>query len=73
MALKINNIDYTNINIDDYAKLALKQSYKNCLTFPCINEKIAQQELSIHLWFFDIKTGQISTYSNEQKIFKPLI
>jgi len=71
--IKINNIDYKNTTVDDYAKLALKQSYQHCLTFPCVNEKISQQALTIHLWFFDIKTGQISTYSHEQKIYKPLI
>jgi carbonic anhydrase len=71
--IKITNLDNKTTNMDDYAKLALQHSYQNCLTFPCINEKISKQELSIHRWFFDIKTGEISTYSNEQKIYKPLI
>ena len=57
---------------DEYAKLALHQSYENCLNFPWIQEKIIQKELFIHLWFFDIKTGQISTYSDEHKIYEPL-
>lgn len=53
---------------DDYAKLALRKSYQNCLSFPWIREKISNQELQIHLWYFDIKTGQIFTFvENEFK------
>ena len=57
---------------DDYAKLALTLSYKNCLTFPWIHEKIAQNKLHIHLWFFDIKMGQIFTYHADQDEYLPL-
>ncbi|MFN7096438.1 MAG: carbonic anhydrase [Gammaproteobacteria bacterium] len=57
---------------DDYAKLALHKSYENCLTFPWIKEKIQHNELIIHLWFFDIKTGQIFTYSDSHKAYEPL-
>ncbi len=57
---------------DEYAKLALNQSYQHCLTFPWIQEKIAQKKLTIHLWFFDIKTGQIFTYSHQDKKYLPL-
>lgn len=57
---------------DDYAKNALHQSYQNCLTFPWIAEKVMQKKLAIHLWFFDIKTGQIFTYSNTHKEYQPL-
>lgn len=51
---------------DEYAKLALKQSYQNCLTFPWIKEKVLTKQLIIHLWFFDIKQGQIFTYSQSK-------
>ncbi len=59
-------------NSDDYAKLALNQSYQNCLTFPWIQEKVTQKKLTAHLWFFDIKTGQIFTYSDIHKEYQPL-
>lgn len=57
---------------DNYAKLALNQSYQNCLTFPWINEKVNKEELIIHLWFFDIKMGQIFTYSEIEKAYRAL-
>lgn len=57
---------------DDYAKLALKQSYHNCLTFPWINDIVLQKKLIIHLWFFDIKMGQIFTYSESKRVYEPL-
>lgn len=57
---------------DDYAKLALNQSYQHCLTFPWIQEKVNQQKLTIHRWFFDIKMGQIFTYSDIKKEYQAL-
>lgn len=59
-------------NVDEYAKQALHNSHANCLTFPWIKEKVESKELSIHMWFFNIKTGQIFNYSNDEKIYKPL-
>lgn len=50
-------------DVDECAKSALKQSYQNCLTFPWIKESINNGSLDIHLWFFDIKSGEIQTYS----------
>lgn len=58
--------------VDDLAKLALLHSYENCLTFPWIKERVEQGTLEIHLWFFDIKTGQISDYSFEDETFHSL-
>ncbi len=57
---------------DDCAKAALKQSYQNCLTFPWIAEKVEQGKLIIHLWFFDIKTGQIFKYSDVHDQYQEL-
>lgn len=57
---------------DDYAKLALHQSHRNCMTFPWIKQKVLDAQLHIHLWFFDIKAGQIFTYSNTENTYKPL-
>ncbi len=59
-------------NPDDYAKAAIKQSYQNSMTFPWIKERIIKKELIIHLWFFDIETGQIFTYSAENNIYSEL-
>jgi carbonic anhydrase len=57
---------------DDYAKLALQQSYQNALSFPWIKEKVLEKKLIIHLWFFDIKTGQIFSYSETEKAYELL-
>ena len=35
-------------------------------------EKVMQKKLVIHLWFFDIKTGQVLTYCEDEKIYKSL-
>jgi carbonic anhydrase len=59
-------------NVDTYAKLALNRSYENCLNFPWIKEKVSNNELSIHLWFFDIKSGEIYAYFAGSKNYQPL-
>lgn len=60
------------LDIEEYAKLALQKSYQNCITFPWIKEKVVEGQIIIHLWFFDIKTGQIYTYSDTEKSYKLL-
>ena len=59
-------------NVDNYAKLALNRSYENCLNFPWIKDKVANDELRIHLWFFDIENGQIFAYSDIDKKYEQL-
>lgn len=60
------------LEVDEFAKTAIHQSKKNCLDFPWINEKVERGELEIHEWFFDIKEGQIFTYSSEIERYIPL-
>jgi len=59
-------------DVNTYAKEALSHSYRNCLTFPWIRERIEQNALCIHLWFFDIKQGEIAVYSFEHGRYQPL-
>jgi len=67
----INKTD-DKIEVDEFAKQALLQSHENCLTFPWIKKRVDTNELKIHLWFFDIKTGRIQAYSFENKTFEVL-
>ncbi len=57
---------------DEYAKSALHQSYQNCLTFPWLVDKVNEKKLTIRLWFFDIKRGEIFAYSNASNDYQPL-
>lgn len=59
-------------DVDACARHSLKQSYENCLTFPWIEGRMLTDDLRIHLWFFDIKSGQILTYDHEKDEFDPL-
>lgn len=64
---------YSNLyDPNEYSRLALMQSHQNCLTFPWIREKVEQKNLIIHLWYFDIKTGQIYSYSEKNKEYQLL-
>lgn len=55
-----------------YAKVALNRSYENCLTFPWIASKVADDTLIIHRWYFDIEAGKIFSYSDEMKEYQAL-
>ncbi len=68
--LKTPNVKFN--NADDCAKLSLQKSYENCMTFPWIAKKVEQQELMVHLWFFDIKMGQIFKYNDIEETYQPL-
>ncbi len=59
-------------SVDDCARFALQQSYQHCLSFPWIAERVANNTLNIHLWFFDISKGEILTYSEEDNCYKSL-
>jgi carbonic anhydrase len=60
------------ISVDECAKIGLKQSYQHCLTFPWIDEKVKNEELFIHTWFFDIKAGKIFTYCEDHNQYNEL-
>lgn len=62
--------DCPHCDTDDFAKHALTQSYENCLEFPWIKSKLSNNDLTIHRWFFDIKQGQIFSYSEATKKFE---
>ncbi len=62
----------TGTNIDDCVKHSVNTSYQNCLTFPWISKRVDKGELSIHRWFFDIKSGTIFSYSSESNKYEPL-
>ena len=68
----INVDNLTSKDGDRCAKEALHYSHQNCMTFPWIKERVEQNTLALHLWFFDIKTGQIHAYSEERDIYEPL-
>lgn len=57
---------------DECAKKALFHSYENALTFPWIRSRVLEKTLAIHLWFFDIKAGEIFVYSFEKGEYQKL-
>ncbi len=68
----VDSDDVDSYDTDDYAKLALKHSLQNCLTFPWIRDRVHQKQLAIHLWFFDVNKGQIFTWHEHEKKYQSL-
>lgn len=53
----------TSCSLEECIKLSLEQSYKNCLTFPWIKERIENGTLKLHRWFFNLQTGIMSAHN----------
>ncbi|MCD6055218.1 MAG: carbonate dehydratase [Gammaproteobacteria bacterium] len=62
-----------NHTVEDCVKEALHHSYRNCLTFPWIADKVSQGSLDIHRWFFEIRSGKLFSYSNRSDHYEPLV
>lgn len=48
-------------------------SLENLRTFPFIQQKLAENKLSLYGWYFDIVSGQMRSYNEEKLKFEPLI
>lgn len=70
-SIPTNLIKETDANL--FAQEAILHSYQNCLTFPWIKQRVQQHKLLIHSWFFDIKNGEISAYSDVDQCYRSLI
>ena len=55
--------------ISECEKLALITSLNNLTTFPWIHQKLQTNDIMIHAWQFDIKSGQIEYYDKQNKKF----
>ena len=68
---------YPKNSIDEQAnhcsKFAIINSLKNLTTFPWIKERLDNNELNLHGWHFDIKTGTIKVFNKESEEFEELI
>lgn len=63
----VENPKKISLPLEEYVKYSIDLSYKNCLTFPWVKERIAQGKLSVSRWFFEIKSGRIFSYSEKEK------
>lgn len=54
-------------------KEAVLVSLKNLMTFPWIKERVAKGQLSLHGWYYNIKTGQLRYYNQLTGEFEILV
>lgn len=54
------------------AKEGLLCSYQNCLSFPWLKQRIDENKLFLHLWFFNVKQAQIEAYNANDNTFELL-
>lgn len=53
-------------------KMSVVTQIDNLLTYPCIKKRLDNEELFIHGWYYDIKTGNIDYYDPDTYGFSPL-
>ncbi len=67
------SVDDQSLTVDQCSQQLLHCSYQNCLSFPWIAERVEQQLLVIHRWFFDIARGEVSAFDVDAEKFSPLL
>lgn len=56
-----------------YNKKSLMGSLKNLMTFPWIQEKVTNNTLYLHAWYFNLSNGQLEQHDPATKEFKSLL
>jgi len=51
-------------------KVSVQLQLENLLTYPFVQEKVKDGSLKIHGWIYDIQTGGLSYYDEEEQLFK---
>jgi carbonic anhydrase len=50
----------------------VRVSLDNLLSFPWIRERVTGGALSLHGWYFDIESGELSAFEAQSDEFRPL-
>jgi len=53
-------------------KASVQLQLENLLSYPFVEEKVVEGHLKIHGWIYDIQTGGLSYYDEEEEAFKSL-
>lgn len=48
---------------------AIKISLENLLSFPCINERVKQNKLQIHGWYYDMTSGDVLRFDSNSNSY----
>ncbi len=59
--------------VNELAQLSLHQSYKNCLTYSWLNQRVNSGALTLHRWFYDFGTGEIHAYDQNLDGFRDIV
>ncbi len=46
---------------------------ENLRAYPCVTQKVAEEKLRLHAWFFKIATAELFAYDPDAQQFAPLI
>ena len=53
-------------------KVSVQLQLENLLSYPFVKEKVQEGSLKIHGWIYDIQTGRLSYYDEEENIFQSI-
>ena len=58
---KVFKAPYSATTAADYEKLNLVLSYRNLLSHNIVADRMGAKKVSVHAWYFSLKTGKIET------------
>ena len=53
-------------------KVSVAYQLENLLTYPAVKRGVEEGEIFLHGWHYDLSTGNILYYDDEESLFKPL-
>lgn len=60
------------MTVDALARESLLSSYQNLLSYPWLQERVDNNTLRVHLWFYDLADVSLKSYCFERRVFMPL-
>ena len=62
----------SDLGVDAVAKLNVLAQLDRVRTFPCVAEGLASGKLSLSGWFFEVATGEVEWWSDDEHRFVPI-
>ena len=53
-------------------RVSLVCQIENLLTYPIVNQKVKEQEIFLHAWYYDIAKGEIDFFDTQELDFSNL-
>lgn len=71
--LKAQLVGLEALPANELARLNVINQINNLMQYPLVQKKVADKQLSLHGWFYDVEQGIVYEWSNEDQEFKSMV